>query len=376
VNRVAGHILLALTLMVSGDLPEAFGQERSIDVSAGRIVFDRVPAAVALPTLAGRPSHLMITFRDTRRTGSWFQTSGAIPTVEGALAWGVAGAGKRLLWPDSGQRRVTAGADLAGRGYVFREPTQQMTGTGGVAEAHGVAIVRAGITAIEIRGGWRGQALSFGGTSSTRSVLETGTRITVSGPVRLDAESRWVRTPDALLPFAGVTLFAYGRSPVYAWAQSGKWFGAAPFDAMSWSAGVGYTLGGHTRVWVNVRQDAPDPLYNNAERRSWGIGLTRRLGGTTPRVSPPAPVSGSTVTIRISVNDAAPGPVSIGGTFNAWQPQAMTREGDEWVVRLTLPAGVYEYAFRTATGDWFVPASVPGRRSDGMGGHAVLLVIP
>jgi hypothetical protein len=36
---------------------------------------------------------------------------------------------------------------------------------------------------------------------------------------------------------------------------------------------------------------------------------------------------------------------------------------------------VYHYAFRSHTGQWFVPASVAGRRDDGFGGHIAILVV-
>ena len=53
----------------------------------------------------------------------------------------------------------------------------------------------------------------------------------------------------------------------------------------------------------------------------------------------------------------------------------MLREGEYWVVRLPLTAGVYHYAFRSSTGDWFVPTSTAGRRDDGMGGYVAVLVV-
>ena len=45
------------------------------------------------------------------------------------------------------------------------------------------------------------------------------------------------------------------------------------------------------------------------------------------------------------------------------------------ILRLPLAAGVYQYSFRAASGEWFVPASTPGRRDDGMGGHDAVLVV-
>ena len=53
----------------------------------------------------------------------------------------------------------------------------------------------------------------------------------------------------------------------------------------------------------------------------------------------------------------------------------MRREGDAWVLRVPLAAGVYSYAFRSASGQWFVPTSIGTRRSDGFGGYVAILVV-
>ena len=44
-------------------------------------------------------------------------------------------------------------------------------------------------------------------------------------------------------------------------------------------------------------------------------------------------------------------------------------------VTVKLDPGVYNYAFVTPAGEWFVPESVAGRKSDGMGGHVAVLVV-
>ncbi len=131
-----------------------------------------------------------------------------------------------------------------------------------------------------------------------------------------------------------------------------------------------------------MQQEAPDPLYWNVPRRTWSAGISRRFGGK-PLVAASSPEAVSSprtdaggVLIRVPV-DAAPGPgLSIAGSFNGWKPVAMTREGQQWVIHLPLAAGVYEYAFRSEDGEWFVPASIPGRRDDGMGGSVAVLVVP
>jgi Glycogen recognition site of AMP-activated protein kinase len=96
--------------------------------------------------------------------------------------------------------------------------------------------------------------------------------------------------------------------------------------------------------------------------------------GACASARPDGHVPGGTV-IRLAMADAPAGKVSVAGDFNDWQPVPMRREGHEWVLRLSLTTGVYHYAFRAASGEWFVPASTPGRHDDGMGGHNAVLVV-
>jgi hypothetical protein len=53
----------------------------------------------------------------------------------------------------------------------------------------------------------------------------------------------------------------------------------------------------------------------------------------------------------------------------------MQRDGDHWTYTIALAPGVYHYSFVSNTGEWFVPASVAGRKDDGMGGHVAVLVV-
>ena len=53
----------------------------------------------------------------------------------------------------------------------------------------------------------------------------------------------------------------------------------------------------------------------------------------------------------------------------------MERDGTFWSYTVAAAPGVYNYAFVSATGDWFVPENVPGRKDDGMGGHVAVLVV-
>ena len=130
-------------------------------------------------------------------------------------------------------------------------------------------------------------------------------------------------------------------------------------DDATWGGGVAVALTARSSVWASVRQEATDPLYWNTTRRTWSVGLTQRLGRITSpiRLVPATESGGVLVTLRAA--DAPSGEISIAGDFNNWQPTPMQREGDRWVVRLLIGAGVYHYAFRSSTGTWFVPSSRP-----------------
>ena len=139
--------------------------------------------------------------------------------------------------------------------------------------------------------------------------------------------------------------------------------------------GSAVTLGGRTTLWGSIRQEARDPLYWNPSRRTWSIGLTQRLGRIPAPLLPVARSETGIVVVRLPAGDAPPGLVSIAGDFNSWQAAPMQREAGDWVARLPLAPGVYNYTFRSADGGWFVPVSTPGRRDDGFGGHLAVLVV-
>ena len=66
----------------------------------------------------------------------------------------------------------------------------------------------------------------------------------------------------------------------------------------------------------------------------------------------------------------------IAGDFTDWKPVPMERHDNEWRFPVALPPGAYRFAFRDRNGEWFVPASVPNRLDDGMGGWVAVLVVP
>jgi beta-lactamase regulating signal transducer with metallopeptidase domain len=86
---------------------------------------------------------------------------------------------------------------------------------------------------------------------------------------------------------------------------------------------------------------------------SWGRGVMAR------KLMLPAPSLRGNVTFRLSgFRDARV--VAVAGDFNHWnQSQFLfSREGDEWVCRVSLPAGTYQYKF-IVDGNWLTDPNNP-----------------
>jgi hypothetical protein len=272
---------------------------------------------------------------------------------------------------------------------MFHDGVLDQGGKGALVEAIPFVQVPAGLATFEIGGGWRGQSLSYVGNVDRRHVFESRAHATYgpaeAGPHRgeagshrgvwtVEGDARWVNTSEGLYPFFGGGL-RYRATPVEAWLQTGKWFSSTLDDA-AWAAGIDVTLTDRLALWSSVRQEAPDPLYWNLPRRSWSVGITRRLhraGAVQPLATTQS--GAGRVLIRVNAADVDGSSVSVAGDFNGWRPVPMQREGREWLARLQLAPGVYHYAFRSERGQWFVPPSVAGRRDDGMGGYVAVLVV-
>jgi hypothetical protein len=356
-------VVMVLVLNITGT---ARAQGWSVDLSGGRLVYD--PALIDAAT-----STMMGTLRYATRGDLWVYGTAAVPASDSGTFWTSAGMGGRLLVPASPDNRVTFGADVSGHGFLFNDRVVDQGGSGATVEAIPFARYAVGAGFVEGRGGWRGHTLSFGGLRDNRGVFEAGARAGYGSSVRVEGDARFVHASEGTFPFVGATV-AYQASRVGVWGQTGKWL-ATNLDDPVWAFGSGLTLSARTSLWGTVRQEAADPLYWNSPRRTWSIGVTQRLGRVSAPLVPTAPAQDGTVIVRLRASDAPEGQVRIAGDFNNWQSVPMQREGTDWVVRLSVAPGVYHYTFNTANGEWFVPASAPGRRDDGFGGYVAVLVV-
>ena len=344
----------------------ARAQGWSADVAAGRLVYHAASVDLGTNTLMG-------TLRFDARRDAWVYGTAAAPMDENGTFWTAGGTGGRVMLPLSTGNRVSVGADVGGHGFVFNDRVADLTGTGGAVEALPFARVNVGASFVEGRAGWLGQTLAFGGVRDSRGVFETGVRAGYGGALRLEGNARFVHASEGTYPFVGATV-AYRTSRLDVWGHTGKWR-ATNLDDAVWALGTGVALGPRTSVWGSVRQEASDPLYWNTPRRTWSIGLTQRLGRIAALPAPVSVTPAGTVVITLAASDAPNGAVRVAGDFNNWQSIPMVRDRDTWVLRLPLSPGVYHYTFQSATGEWFVPESAPGRRDDGFGGSVAVLVV-
>lgn len=363
--------LLAVLLAASVLPTRANAQPWSADAGVGQNSH-RLPAGT-FDTFGGQLG--------IRRDGAqWLYLSAGIPFDASGTPWAAAGLGTRLPLVGLGSADETwagIGLDLAGHGFAYADRVRETTGGGVLAEALPAAFVAAGRLRLDVRSGMVHYARGGADTAFARTVHHSDGRATFhAGGFAAYGEARLVRADDGAYPFAGGGVEA-DLGAAAAWAYAGRWLDDAAEGTAEWGGGLRMPIGVGASVYAAFRQDTRDPLFREPPRRSWTVGVSRRLGPapvlTAPALAPR--IAGDRVTFRVALSEAREAP-ALAGDFTGWRPVLMTRGESGWVVTLRVPSGVYRYAYRTADGDWFVPAGTPGRRDDGMGGVTAVLAVP
>lgn len=350
-----------LTLLASAGA--LAGQGWAVDASVGRIAQPTIPGS-----LASTGASLGARYDGPR----WLYLTGGIPFDSAGPAWGALGAGARFVTPG---RRAAAGLDAAGHTHGYRDA---LAGAGGgfTVEAMPLLALAGGPARLELRSGVQHHTSSFAGATASRTLHASDVRASIgTAALRASAEGRYVRAEEGDYPYAGAGLEAVLRGGAV-WAYAGSWLSDA-VDSPVWGAGARLEVLRRTEVFASLQQETNDPLFRNAPRRSWSVGVSRRLGSAAAPI--PATVvperRGGGVTFRIPVAASREAP-ALGGDFNEWRPAAMSREGEFWVITLPLAPGVHRYAYRGADGEWFVPEGTPGRTDDGFGGLSAVVIVP
>jgi hypothetical protein len=347
----------------------AAAQDWSVHVSVGRSVHELLAADVGTAHLNAEALY--------GRGRRWGYLGAGAPLATAASPWAGGGYGASPL---RSYRRMQIGADFGGHVFAYRDRRLQETGGGAVGEALPVVALRHGGLHVRARAGVRGYTTAQGGERLSRGVLHADAHLgaQLNRALLVEAEMRSVLAEEGVLPFLGAGVQG-SHGSVHAWARAGRWFAPALED-VTWSVGVAWLADARTAFRAEARYDGSDPLYWNAPRRSWTVGLARRVGPVPPPVfvgpggTGPVTIDGGVVTIRVPVSLAA-GQLAVAADFTRWQPVPMTREGEHWIARFALQQGIHHFALVDADGRWFVP---PGVRTapDGLGGENAVFVVP
>jgi hypothetical protein len=363
--------LLGLGVTAFGFLPATglHGQGWTADLQAGQASYETAP-------LDSRSTNAILGVRH-QLDRRFFHTAVAAPLSSEDLFWGVVSMGDRLAF-----RKGVAelGLDAAGLFHFHRDPGVEGMGGGGRAQFLPVLSLSAGVLITEIRSGvslYRGEV---GGDRWSRDlhVSDLNLFLPMGPQARVGGELRHLRTRNEAYTFLGSSASsALGRGGL--WGSVGTWVSGLSDDAPSlgWSAGGSLGVAPGTDLWLTVRREPFDPVFLGSARTSWGVGVSHRLGRA--RTPPPSIGAeyrrGGTTVLRLPMGEASR-PPSVAGDFSQWEALPMHRFGTHWRIDLDLAPGVYHFAFRHADGTWFVPATTPNRREDGMGGWVAVLVVP
>jgi hypothetical protein len=371
--------------------PDLHAQEWRVDLLGGR---DHLQQG---PTSSGSSSFMI----GLRAVGSeaWAGAFVGVPVETEQAPWGAA-LGSARLWADEGDVRL--GADLSGQLFLQgdrsgrdgegglgrlprdnplgqRLPTRHedgpVRGWGASGEGMAVLQLRRRPLTVELRGGAAHYRHAFDDESIERTLpqLHLKGQLTPQPALLVQGEARRYWADEGALARLDATALRV-LGPATAWLSAGRWI-EGPVEGTPWAAGASLDVYGRATVVASVRREPYEPLYLTPDRTTWSAGLSVRFGGP-PRVRAPVPerYEAGVATVTLSTSDASGAPL-IAGDFNDWQPAPMVREGDRWVFRVRIEPGVYNYAFVTEGGRWFVPETVPGRKPDGFGGYVAVLVV-
>ena len=363
-------------------------QQWQVDAQGGRIRSTLDPSASGTASVVAG-----IGYQDPVTA---FRISTGVPTRADAPFWGALGAWKRLALHRSG---FSAGIDLSGNGFLFQSRTGRASSGGGLldpsapppaARESGHALAgtalpligfETGPLRLQARGGVSYYTAAISGQDRERTVRLGDIQLTFQPTASLaltPSLQRFQAANEKASTFAGLSgVVALGRTSL--WGNVGQWLAGADTASRArtaWGLGGSLRLTERAALNASARRDAFDPLYLNPPQTSWNVGLSILIGGRphSPAAPVPAAYHDGLATIRLPASAAAAAP-SVAGDFNNWTPSKMERDGTFWSYTVAAAPGVYNYAFVSATGDWFVPENVPGRKDDGMGGHVAVLVV-
>jgi hypothetical protein len=260
--------------------------------------------------------------------------------------------------------------------FAFDESGLSGAGVGAIGALDAYAPVPAGRAEARLRAGLRYGAHFTEAASVTRLLGRAGASGGAwLGPVELRADLDHWRAEEGGYTQIGARAVAV-RGRVRGWVGAGRWL-TGDLPETGWDAGLRVSLSERLFVTARGGLQVDDILFWIPPQRSWAVGVQLLTGAPAVLAGLPVPVlpagpAAATLSLR---GDLAAHPPSVAGTFSGWRPLPMQRTGDRWELALDLEPGVYEYAFVTRDGEWFVPEGTPGRKPDGFGGHVAVLIV-
>lgn len=303
------------------------------------------------------------------------------------LLWGFARASTSPFVGLDARRRFGIQPDLSAQGYVYHDPVTDVNGTGGLLSAEPYLAYRTSVVRVRAGGGFRaagtyakgggspGSVLGQGesvSTSTTAGVAATDLRISLGRRVSVQGRGEALFLDSSTLPHAEFRLVVAHEHGVL-WGGVDVWTSDEKRDT-GWNIGGSLDLAADLAARASVGRSSGDPLLGAEPRQTWSVGLQYRFADRPGSRSALPDYRAGAVQLRVPA-DAADGRVYVAGSFNGWTKVPMQRVGDDWTVELPLEPGYYEVAFVDAAGRWFVPEGMTGRRSDGMGGWILALVV-
>ncbi len=367
------HFLAAVLLAALTPVALAAQTGWTLDLSAGRALYNPIAAQDRIGV-----NNLMLGVRYESDRPLWFYLSGGIPLGSEDPRWGAGGAGG---WIGREWGAFSVGLDLGshlyGYGYMDADTANWNFGGGATLELLPGMFLRQGMLGLAVHSGLVQHTAALPDTTITRRVHDSGAQLSLTPfpAFTITAEGRYLRAPsEEGYPYAGGTAeFLHERGSM--WLVGGRWL-SEDLPTPVYGVGGSVRLGSRIELHASWQQEASDPLYWNSPRRTWTLRVSHRLGRSSERAAPLLPrTADGRVVIRIPLEDATTAPYIL-GDFTDWQPVPMVRSDRYWMVALAIAPGVYRYGFRTESGEWFIPASVPGQVDDGMGGTSAVLIVP
>lgn len=358
----SGRALLAGCLLVLS-VPHASWAQGQPAVTAG--VGETADAITGVST--GTSLSLGAAWEDARRGLSL--TLGLPLDHQAATGWGSA-----VGWGDWPSLLRVASVMASAQAFGYRDPVLTSTGAAAAVRAEAYRELSPGPVLVRVRGGGRGGTLVAGDATVRRALWGGGADATVArGPAAVRVSADVWAGPEAVYPVFGATaVLSWG--PAVAHGRVERWLHDAS-PTTGWGAALDIRVRDRLSLVMHAARPATDILFFSPPQRSWSVGIRYGIGAPRPARLPTPLFSEGGEPVRLELPASGAGPVRVAGTFSEWEPVAMTRESERWVLRLRLDPGVYEYAFIGPDGEWFVPEGTPGRKPDGFGGFVATVVV-